>query len=269
MLGPRVIPYTSKRPSSDKHGDLSNRIFGEWQVLGFGGYDTKKNPTKHWVCLCSCGASTLVKQCSLVSGVSKRCKPCACKAAAKISAEMSLSKTRFKPSKHPLYSTWNGIKHRCYNTKMESFSDYGGRGIKMSKTWIRGDGLRSGFEVFIEDMGLKPFPGASIDRINVNRGYSKTNCRWASPKQQSNNTRRNRQVTLADGTTTTLALAAEIHGLREGTLRARLNRKLSHREALVKPLKASGKDFSSLPRPPASWIALNPTKGIADYSAIH
>jgi hypothetical protein len=62
-----------------------------------------------------------------------------------------------------------------------------GRGITICDRWLDGDGERSGFECFLADMGRKPTPSHSIDRIDVNGIYEPSNCRWATPKQQNNN----------------------------------------------------------------------------------
>jgi hypothetical protein len=70
---------------------------------------------------------------------------------------------------------------RCYNKNSKSYGDYGGRGIKVTKRWHK-------FENFYFDMGDPP-EGMSIERVNNNNGYSKTNCRWATAKEQVRNTR--------------------------------------------------------------------------------
>lgn len=71
---------------------------------------------------------------------------------------------------------------RCHYESYHCWADYGGRGIRVTPKWL-GD-----FEVFLVDMGHRP-RGMTLDRINPDRGYSKSNCRWASNKVQSANKR--------------------------------------------------------------------------------
>ena len=82
-------------------------------------------------------------------------------------------------TKHPLYSTWAGIKYRTAN---KSDTRYGGRGITCCQRWL------DNFWNFVEDMGERP-DGCSIDRIDNNKGYSPDNCKWSTPSEQSYNRR--------------------------------------------------------------------------------
>lgn len=87
------------------------------------------------------------------------------------------------PSTHPLFSTYNSMRQRCYNKNVPGYKNYGGRGITICDRWL------NDFFAFALDMGPKPFPDASIDRINVNGNYEPSNCRWADDITQANNTR--------------------------------------------------------------------------------
>ena len=87
-------------------------------------------------------------------------------------------------TKHPLYSTWENMIARCYNPNHPQFHYWGGRGIKVCDTW------RYSFDQFYLDMGDKPNPTYSIDRVDNNKNYDKDNCRWASKSEQVQNRRK-------------------------------------------------------------------------------
>lgn len=85
-------------------------------------------------------------------------------------------------SGHPLYRVWSQMIQRCTNGKDPKFPLYGARGITVCRRW------RESFVLFFLDMGERPL-GASLDRVNTNKGYSPENCRWASPFEQAQNKR--------------------------------------------------------------------------------
>ncbi|MDR6421336.1 hypothetical protein J2801_003624 [Paraburkholderia phenoliruptrix] len=101
-------------------------------------------------------------------------------------------RTRTKPShglaRSPEHQVWLAMIQRCHNPKNKSFNRYGARGIYVA------DGWRQSFVCFLFDMGPKK-PGMTLERIRNEGPYAPGNCRWATPKEQASNTRRNRIVT--------------------------------------------------------------------------
>lgn len=84
-------------------------------------------------------------------------------------------------------NTWGGMIYRCYNSKSSHYARYGAVGIRVCDRWRK-------FRNFVEDMGLSPAPGMSIDRIDGKGNYEPSNCRWATPTQQTHNQSNNRWV---------------------------------------------------------------------------
>lgn len=127
----------------------------------------------------------------------------------------------------PIYRTWQRMGQRCNNPNNRHYSGYGGRGITVCDRWGR-------FENFYEDMGDKPTPKHSLERIDNNKGYSPDNCKWATMAEQGSNRRDNRKYTY-DGKTMTIAEWARELNISHAALTKRLNR-WSVGRALSEPL---------------------------------
>lgn len=86
-------------------------------------------------------------------------------------------------------NSFDSMRARCGNPLLESYKNYGGRGIKVCKRWLG----KRGFRKFLEDMGVRP-EGKTLDRIRVNGIYTPSNCRWATPTEQIANRRCSKPV---------------------------------------------------------------------------
>lgn len=84
---------------------------------------------------------------------------------------------------HPLYLIWGNMIGRCCNPDDPGYANYGERGITVCARW------RKSFEAFAMDMGLRPTPEHSLDRRDNTKGYSPSNCRWATRVEQAQNKR--------------------------------------------------------------------------------
>lgn len=83
---------------------------------------------------------------------------------------------------HPLYRTWAQMVARCTNQNTPGYENYGGRGIRVVSRWFH-------FENFAVDMWPKPDSLFTLERVDNDKGYSKSNCRWATRTDQCLNRR--------------------------------------------------------------------------------
>jgi hypothetical protein len=118
--------------------------------------------------------------------------------------------------------------YRCTKPQVTSYPRYGGRGIAVCDRW------RESFQSFLEDMGQAP-DGMSLDRVDNDGNYEPDNCRWATPKEQANNTSANHVVEWLGGLYTVTKLA-EIVGVSRKRIYHRLGRGMSVEDA-IKPAK--------------------------------
>jgi hypothetical protein len=96
---------------------------------------------------------------------------------------------------------WLAAKKRCDNPRNASYANYGARGISMCPAWAHD------FETFLRDIGPRPSPAHSLDRIDPDGDYAPGNCRWALPDVQARNKRVTRWY-LFDGEQMVLAQVA-------------------------------------------------------------
>lgn len=167
----------------------------------------KSHCNKHgatvWRCQCDCGAET-----KLATGLLKghHTKSCGCL------RRSSPHRTRHGMSETPEHGAYMRMRTRCRSKTHKDYPTYGGRGIKARY---------KSFEEFFADLGPRPGPDYSVDRIDVNGHYEPGNCRWATRREQGNNRRCNIRLTF-NGRTQGIADWAREIGIRPKALRHRI-----------------------------------------------
>ena len=198
--------------------DLTGLIFSRLTVI------KEVDPVKskrRYLCKCVCGKETIVFAYNLKNGTTKSC---GC-----LNSEMASARRLIHGhSGTTEYWAYKNIKIRCYNKENKHYKNYGCRGICMCDHWLQR------FDNFLNDVGCKPTPLHTIDRINSNGNYScghcvqciqngwTSNCRWAIREIQNNNTSRNVFVSYR-GHRKTVAQWSKVLSIKERTLRNRLS----------------------------------------------
>ncbi len=147
-----------------------------------------KSPIK-WRCRCECGKEIETETGALRSG---HTKSCGCLQRDIVAQRCAIHGQLGTPE----YRAWRAMMGRCSIKSNASYSNYGGRGIKVCDRWLEFDNFRS-------DMGDRPL-GTTLDRIDTNGNYEPINCRWATKEQQDSNKRTSVHITF-EGRTMTIS----------------------------------------------------------------
>ena len=190
--------------------DLSQQRFGRLIVIKQHGRNNDKRIL--WLCICDCGNHIVVNGKLLKNGDTKSCG-CLRK---QIMTKHGYSKTK-------IYRIWQQMIQRCTNSSNKAYKDYGARNISVCSRWLV-------FDNFLKDMGEQPV-NQSLDRIDNNRGYTKCNCRWTTPKHQAQN-RRDTYLVTHNSRTQCLTAWAEETGINRNTLQYRLDNGWSVKKAI-------------------------------------
>lgn len=132
----------------------------------------------------------------------------------------------------PTYSSWKMMIQRCTNPRNGNYAYYGAKGVKVCERWLT-------FENFLEDMGERK-GYKTIERVNRDGDYEPSNCRWATRKEQAQNRRDTRLITL-HGVTKSLTQWAREKKLGVNMIRSRLARGWSIEDAFTIKADKSGR----------------------------
>lgn len=190
--------------------NLVGSVFDRLTVIESAPNDKHGKP--QWVCQCSCGKAVTATTTVLRAG---RKKSCGC-----LRSEKSASHCRGMGTHGhwvggkatPEHTAWAAMKARCNTPTHKQYKHYGARGISVCPRW------NESFEAFFEDMGPRPSAHSSLERIDNNGNYTPENCRWATYKEQNNNTRNNRMLTI-QGETKSYQQWCDEFGITRGRLK--------------------------------------------------
>lgn len=191
--------------------DRTGQRYGMLVVKGFVRGDGKKT---YWICKCDCGNTKIINSKYLATSPFPNCG-------------CSVHKGSIpKPHRKRLYGIYTKMIHRCFDKSNPGYKNYGGRGIQPCIEWI------DNYDNFY-DWAIKAgyTPGLTIERIDNNGPYSPENCRWATKREQTRNTRRNKFITYQGKTLCINDWAAAL-GIHRKTIASRLKRGLPPQQIL-------------------------------------
>lgn len=174
------------------------------------------------IMLCDCGTQSVEGVSNIKSG---RAQSCGCDIPFRIARSHRTHGYTVNRMVHPIYNSWSTMLTRCTNANNPSFKNYGGRGIRVCRRWMK-------FKNFESDMASSWFHKATLERKNNNGNYTKRNCCWITKGKQTLNTRRARKITF-NGQTLNLQTWMERTGIT--SIAARLKAGYSIRIALTTP----------------------------------
>ena len=163
--------------------DLTGRSFNRLTVVRFVGsrVDVGGHPRRMYLVRCECGVEKELAGIAISSG---GVKSCGC-LKVEVQKYGSLRHGHARAGQYTTeYKTWASMNRRCHTPGASGYVKYGAKGTRVCDAW------RESFETFYRDLGPKPTPKPSLDRIDPFGHYEPGNVRWATPVEQANNKRR-------------------------------------------------------------------------------
>lgn len=219
ISGSTLLKQKSCGCESTKLDNLIGKKFGRLTVVKHIGFSYTAHSSM-WECVCDCGNKIKASSSDLKR---RHISSCGCYRKDKTKERSYIHGIG---NENRIFRIWNGIKNRCYNPNNANYKRYGGRGITMCDEWLNSF---INFKEWAVNNGYSE--NLSIDRIDVNKGYSPTNCRWANSITQNNNRRSNTYFT-NNGTTHTAAEWSRIVGIKAATIIARRERGWTDEECI-------------------------------------
>lgn len=203
--------------------------------------EERKSRHRKMHCICDCGKKTMTMLFTLKGGSARSC---GCVAAEKAKErwknptkemieQRKLQGEKNKThgmTKHAAFSQWADMKSRCTNKGHAWYKSYGGRGISLDNSWLT-------FEGFWADMEQLWVEGMQIDRIDNDKGYCKSNCKWSTRSQQQRNKSNTKFIDTPNGVMD-ITTASELYGVSAGCLRYRYEKGVRGLDLIKKSQRA-------------------------------
>lgn len=206
--------------------DLSGIRFGRLVVVSF---EERIGKVVWWKCICDCGIVKVARGYTLRSGDTQSCGCLQKERTSLASKTHGMSDSQFA-------SKWSGMKTRVLNKKEKGYRHYGGRGISIEERWLKFENFKEDmYQEYVEHVNKFGANNTTLERKDVDSGYSKDNCRWATWDEQRRNRTDTKLITYK-GKTLPQVEWSKVLGLSHVTLRMRLHRGWSIEKAFTTPI---------------------------------
>lgn len=206
--------------------DITGERYGRLIAVSSFSKKQAKGTRLFWNCKCDCGKETTVCGTSLRNGATKSCGCWNDESATMSNRKHGMSNTKE-------YESWANMIQRCTNKNNKSYKNYGGKGITVCERWMKA-------ENFLSDMGPKPSPAHTIERVSNRGNYEPGNCVWETRKVQCNN-KSNNTIVSFNGENLPIMMMGEKYGIYGPTFASRINKAgWSIQKAIETPVRGCG-----------------------------